>query len=56
MGKVFPQMRDEVLKQEDAERVWFWCNMAMVRADYQGQGIAKAMFELAFAEVRCACC
>lgn len=51
MAQEFPKMTDEVLNQTDAERSWFWCNMAMVSAEYQGHGIAMAMFDLAFEEV-----
>ena len=51
MAKVVPKVNDEVLGIEDAERDTYWCNIAMVRADYQGKGIAKALFQFAFKEV-----
>ncbi len=52
MGKDVPKANDEAFGVEAAERNTYWCNLAMVRADYQGKGIAKAMFELAYKEVR----
>ena len=52
MGKAVPLANDEMIGIKDAERSTYWCNLAMVRKDYQGQGIAKAMFQLAFKEVR----
>ena len=36
---------------KEAKRNTYWCQLAMVRADYQGKGVAKAMFQLAFKEV-----
>jgi len=30
----------------------YWCNFAFVRADYQGKGVAKAMFELAYEKAK----
>ncbi len=51
MGRDVPKANDEVFGIESAERNTYWCNLAMVRADYQGKGIAKAMFELAYKEV-----
>ena len=51
MGKEVPKANDEAFGTEAAERNTYWCNLAMVRADRQGNGIAKAMFELAFKEV-----
>ncbi|KAI1784838.1 hypothetical protein LXA43DRAFT_1040821 [Ganoderma leucocontextum] len=50
MGKEVPKANDEAFGIEAAERNTYWCNLAMVRADYQGKGIAKAMFELAYKE------
>ena len=46
-----PKANDEVFGIEAAERNTYWCNLAMVRADRQGKGIGKAMFELAYKEV-----
>ena len=40
---------------EGAERNTYWCNFAMVRADYQGKGVARALFELATREVSRPC-
>ena len=51
MGKEVPKANDEAFGIEAAERNTYWCNLAMVRADHQGNGIAKAMFGLAFKEV-----
>ena len=51
MGKEVPRANDEVLGIPEAERTTYWCNFAMVRADYQSKGVAKAMFERAFKEV-----
>ena len=51
MGSEVPKANDEVCGIEAAERNTYWCNLAMVQADYQGKGIAKAMFDLAFKEV-----
>ncbi|TBU60319.1 hypothetical protein BD310DRAFT_341726 [Dichomitus squalens] len=50
MGKEVPQSSDEMFGIEGAERNAYWCSLAMVRADYQGRGVAKAMFELAYKE------
>ena len=51
MTKKVPQVNNENLAIDDAERKTYWCNFAMVRADYQSKGVAKALFELAFKEV-----
>ncbi len=51
MGKDVPKANDEAFGIEAAERDTYWCNLAMVRVDHQGKGIAKAMFELAYTEV-----
>ena len=51
MSQTFPTIADGILGVKEVERSWYWCIMAMVRADYQGKGIAKAMFELAYQEV-----
>ena len=50
MGKEVPKLNDEMLCIDAAERTLYWCNVAMVRADYHGKGIAKALFQLAFEE------
>ncbi|KAM5531436.1 hypothetical protein V8D89_014893 [Ganoderma adspersum] len=50
MGKEVPIANDAAFGMEAAERNTYWCNLAMVRADHQGNGIAKAMFKLAFEE------
>ncbi|RDX40716.1 hypothetical protein OH76DRAFT_1412753 [Lentinus brumalis] len=50
MMKEVPELNDKALGIQEAERNTYWCNFAMVRADYQGKGVAKAMFELAFNE------
>ncbi|TBU46056.1 hypothetical protein BD309DRAFT_989104 [Dichomitus squalens] len=49
--KDIPRSKDELFGIEAAERNTYWCSRAMVRADYQGKGVAKAMFEIAFGEV-----
>ena len=51
MTQTFPKIADGILGVKEVERSWYWCIMAMVRADYQGKGIAKEMFELAYKEV-----
>ncbi|KAI0700810.1 hypothetical protein C8T65DRAFT_580060 [Cerioporus squamosus] len=51
MAKLIPMANDEALHIHEAERSTYWCNFAMVRSDYQGKGVAKALFELAFKEV-----
>ncbi|TBU60314.1 hypothetical protein BD310DRAFT_1037997 [Dichomitus squalens] len=51
IGKDIPRSKDELFGIEAAERNTYWCSRAMVRADYQGKGVAKAMFEIAFGEV-----
>ena len=51
MGKEFPKIADEILGEHEVDNAWYWCVNAMVRADQQGQGIAKAMFELAYEKV-----
>ncbi|KAH9914379.1 uncharacterized protein BXZ73DRAFT_106621 [Epithele typhae] len=50
MGKEVPKLNDQMFGIEAAERTTYWCNMAMVRAEYQGKGIAKRMFQMAFDE------
>ncbi|KAI9068968.1 hypothetical protein FKP32DRAFT_1560711 [Trametes sanguinea] len=50
MGKEVPKVNDEVTGIKDVERNTYWCNFAMVRADYQGKGVARALFDLATKE------
>ncbi|EIW52676.1 uncharacterized protein TRAVEDRAFT_53118 [Trametes versicolor FP-101664 SS1] len=50
MAKEVPKANDEALGIAEAERNTYWCNFAMVREDYQGKGVAKALFELATKE------
>ncbi|KAI0773168.1 hypothetical protein BD413DRAFT_313897 [Trametes elegans] len=50
MAKEIPKANDEALGIREAERTSYWCNFAMVRADYQGKGVARALFELAAKE------
>ncbi|KAI0710838.1 hypothetical protein C8Q76DRAFT_624252, partial [Earliella scabrosa] len=50
MNTDVPTAIDEVLGIENAMRNTYWCNFAMVRADYQGRGIAKTLFEMASQE------
>ena len=52
MNTDVPTAIDEVLGINNAMRNTYWCNFAMVRADYQGRGIAKTLFEMASQEVR----
>lgn len=52
MAKEVPKANDEALGIAEAERNTYWCNFAMVREDYQGKGVAKALFEVATKEVR----
>ncbi|KAI0755644.1 hypothetical protein C8Q74DRAFT_317470 [Fomes fomentarius] len=49
MGKEVPRVNDEMIGITEAECNTYWCNLAMVR-DYQGKGVASAMFQLAFRE------
>ena len=51
MADKFPKIADEILGVHDVERAWYWCVNAMVSTDFQGQGIASAMFDLVFIEV-----
>ena len=51
MGQDVPKANDEVFGIEAAERNTYWCNLAMIRPDYQGKGVCKAMFQLAYKEV-----
>lgn len=51
MAKEIPEVNDAAFGIKESERNTYWCNFAMVRADYQGMGVAKAMFELAYKEV-----
>ncbi len=50
MDKLIPKANDKAFGIEDSERNTYWCNLAMVRSDYQGKGVAKALFGLAFKE------
>ncbi|KAI0660216.1 hypothetical protein C8Q70DRAFT_913961 [Cubamyces menziesii] len=50
MAKEVPKANDEAFGIQEAERNTYWCNFAMVRADYQGKGVAKALFDLATKE------
>ncbi|KAI0370713.1 hypothetical protein BV20DRAFT_1052150 [Pilatotrama ljubarskyi] len=50
MAKEVPKANDEAFGIQEAERNTYWCNFAMVRADFQGKGIARALFELATKE------
>ncbi|KAI0755669.1 hypothetical protein C8Q74DRAFT_318422 [Fomes fomentarius] len=50
MGKEVPQVNDEAFGIKESERSTYWCNFAMVRADWQGKGVAKAMFQRAYHE------
>ena len=52
MAHRFPTVADEILGVHEVERAWYWCINAMVRTDFQGQGIMRAMFDLVFQEVR----
>ncbi|KAH9895912.1 hypothetical protein C8Q73DRAFT_789709 [Cubamyces lactineus] len=47
MAKEMPKANDEAFGIQDAERNTYWCHFAMVRADSQGKGIVKALFNLA---------
>ncbi|KAI0938554.1 hypothetical protein AcV5_000206 [Taiwanofungus camphoratus] len=48
LGEEFPKVIDEFLGIPDAELNCYWCSFAFVRSDYQGKGIAKALFQLVF--------
>ena len=43
-------MNDEMFGIPDAQRNTYWCEMVMVRPDWQGKGVGKALFQLAFRE------
>ncbi|KAL6297865.1 hypothetical protein BKA93DRAFT_813721 [Sparassis latifolia] len=48
LKKDFPAFIDESIGITNTELNGYWCNFAFVRKDYQGKGIAKALFKLAF--------
>ncbi|OCH89783.1 hypothetical protein OBBRIDRAFT_793938 [Obba rivulosa] len=48
LGQDFPKVVDEYIGIPSAQTACYWCNFAMVRADYQGKGVAKALFQLVF--------
>ncbi|KAI0325745.1 hypothetical protein GY45DRAFT_1374488 [Cubamyces sp. BRFM 1775] len=50
MAKEMPKANDEAFGIQDAERNTYWCHFAMVRADYQGRGVVRALFYLATTE------
>ncbi|KAI0041332.1 hypothetical protein FA95DRAFT_709287 [Auriscalpium vulgare] len=52
LGKDFPAFIDESVGIKETELNTYWCSFAMVRKDYQGKGVAKAMFELAFEKAK----
>ena len=52
MGSVVPKISEKVFGSPTFERDAYFCDAAFVRADYQGKGVATAMFKLAFEEVR----
>ncbi|OCH86032.1 hypothetical protein OBBRIDRAFT_814803 [Obba rivulosa] len=52
LGKEFPKIVDNFLGIEHAETNTYWCSFAMVRADYQGQGVLRAMFEVVFSKAK----
>ncbi|OCH85526.1 hypothetical protein OBBRIDRAFT_739765 [Obba rivulosa] len=46
LGKQFPKVVDNFIGIEQAEKSTYYCSVAMVRADYQGRGVLRALFEL----------
>ncbi|KAH9916234.1 hypothetical protein B0H21DRAFT_895860 [Amylocystis lapponica] len=52
IGKEFPAFIDESTGIPQTHLNAWWCSAAMVSADYQGKGLAKAMFELVSEKVK----
>jgi len=52
MGVEWPAFLDRSLGIENATLNTYYCHFAFVRADYQGKGVAKALFELVFEKAR----
>jgi len=52
LGQDFPKVIDEYTGIPSAQTACYWCSFAMVRADYQGKGIAKALFQLVFSRAK----
>ncbi|OBZ73322.1 hypothetical protein A0H81_06837 [Grifola frondosa] len=52
LGKDFPKFIDESVGVPSTEMASYWCYFAMVRADYQGKGVAKALFGLAYEKAK----
>ncbi|EMD31808.1 hypothetical protein CERSUDRAFT_119380 [Gelatoporia subvermispora B] len=48
LGQEFPRFINAALGIENAKTATYYCAYAMVRTDYQGKGILKALFELVF--------
>ncbi|KAH9914400.1 uncharacterized protein BXZ73DRAFT_106644 [Epithele typhae] len=45
-----PKLNDEIFGTKETERSTYWCNFAMIHADYQRKGLATRMFQMAFEE------
>ncbi|KAH9934042.1 uncharacterized protein BXZ73DRAFT_100883 [Epithele typhae] len=45
-----PKLNDEIFGTKETERSTYWCNFAMIRADYQRKGLATRMFQMVFEE------
>ncbi|KZT03169.1 uncharacterized protein LAESUDRAFT_729408 [Laetiporus sulphureus 93-53] len=52
MAKDFPKMIDSKTGIESTELNTYWCSFAFVKAQYQGKGVARAMFEVAFEKAK----
>ncbi|KZT08580.1 uncharacterized protein LAESUDRAFT_723445 [Laetiporus sulphureus 93-53] len=52
MGKDFPKVIDSKTGIESTELNTYWCSFAFVKAEYQGKGVTRAMFELAFEKAK----
>ncbi|KAI0660204.1 hypothetical protein C8Q70DRAFT_914049 [Cubamyces menziesii] len=50
--EVLPKFVDESLEMENGEKKTYWCWYAMVRPDYQGKGIARALFSMVYEKAK----
>ncbi|KAI0271265.1 hypothetical protein BC834DRAFT_966782 [Gloeopeniophorella convolvens] len=48
LARDFPEFADGAIGVKDTEKNSYWCYFAMVREDYQGTGVARALFDLAY--------
>jgi len=52
LSKGPPQFYDQSTGIPQVEVATYWCRMAMVKAEYQGKGICKALFELVYEKAK----